>query len=854
MAIINQSNILNLQPGITAPVVVHMSEGDVGTNLSFKLIDGARAWTDPGNVVAAVHGRRQDGTQFGPYACTISGDVVTFQTDAAIAAVAGSGIAQIVLTDSDQNTAGTANFAIMVERATFPMGVTYTNDVSVYEAILAYVQALPAKINGDFMAKLSAETIARETTDAEIQRQLSETTSNIKNTLSEEITARAQQDEMLSARMDEFTKLPDGSLSTAGDAELADIRVKADGTTAATAGDAVRTQITTVKNVIDDFVMYDLDKIQKKKTIVLEQGSLNTNTGAEGASLDYSRSQFIPVVAGNALKLSVSNIGVNASVVIHALYYDANRNFISPAVHVTAGNYVAYGETKVYTVTPPGNAVYVRLRAGSSPSGTTVTYTMVRLYFLDITPEAVLAYMSDVTPLQQNALLSMGNVLEAGLDLNEGVFRKPGMWFVNDLENLPKHSPTAKRCRIIVFASRTDNSLGTLQAIVDADGMMYWRYSNANDVFDKWRHVGVYHSNAFSCLFTDPEPFRCDYDINRLPSGETDRVNKLYALYDDVTQNGVTITKDTLGNDATGTFLIYNYKVSWNIGEKPVVLIVCGEHGNELTSAYLGYMLYKEIVQGALQKYLRYVDFWVIPLMNPYGYQNGTRNNGNDVNLNRDFPAMWEYSTTAHNKTGDYSLSQPETQIIYNLLVNNRDKILFACNKHDTGSLAGKVSSDQPDIAAYVSTLMKQDYVVNNGIAAWENEQVRETAPWIIDDCTQDISTKTLIPSRTLPTPGSMDVFFNSIGIHGSLLEVAGAAYYTGEAQLYPVGQFRYKELARLGLDFFVNYIATTIEHNSEILTDDELLSDIKYYTRKEIEGVWTTVEQYWNGAELKDI
>ena len=128
MAIINQSNILNLQPGITAPVVVHMSEGDSGTKLSFKLIDGARAWTDPGNVVAAVHGRRQDGTQFGPYACTISGDVVSFQTDAAIAAVAGSGIAQIVLTDSNGNTAGTANFAIMVERATFPLGVTYTND------------------------------------------------------------------------------------------------------------------------------------------------------------------------------------------------------------------------------------------------------------------------------------------------------------------------------------------------------------------------------------------------------------------------------------------------------------------------------------------------------------------------------------------------------------------------------------------------------------------------------------------------------------------------------------------------------------------------------------------------------
>ena len=291
MAIINQSNILNLQPGITAPVVVHMSEGDVGTKLSFKLIDGARAWTDPGNVVAAVHGRRQDGTQFGPYACTISGDVVSFQTDAAIAAVAGSGIAQIVLTDSDQNTAGTANFAIMVERATFPMGVTYTNDKSVYEAILAYAQRLPAVVTEDYTRKIREEAVAREAADSA----LAAADAEIREAVGNETAARTTQDAVLSARMDEFTKLPDGSLSTAADAELVDVRIMANGKTASTAGDAVREQVTEIKNDI---------KTISTNVIMLESG---TYADANGTSkiANNTRIRNINPLATNGIEFLI---------------------------------------------------------------------------------------------------------------------------------------------------------------------------------------------------------------------------------------------------------------------------------------------------------------------------------------------------------------------------------------------------------------------------------------------------------------------------------------------------------------------------------------------------------------------
>lgn len=106
--------------------------------------------------------------------------------------------------------------------------------------------------------------------------------------------------DVLSARMDTFSNLP--NQSTAGDAELADIRVWWNGNTSANAGDAVRGQIT---EVYDDYSYSGTFSASQFSHYYID------NTGAELISqnrimtVDYLDKNIISIKTSNNLKIAM---------------------------------------------------------------------------------------------------------------------------------------------------------------------------------------------------------------------------------------------------------------------------------------------------------------------------------------------------------------------------------------------------------------------------------------------------------------------------------------------------------------------------------------------------------------------
>ena len=253
MAISTQTQNLNLIPGKSAPVVVHCSQGNVGDTVRFYLYDGDEPFY-PTNVSIAVHGVRADGSVFGPYAVSVTSgsNLVSFELVTAMTSVNGAAIGELVITDSGENQVGSANFGILVEATPYSSSVTYEDDLSIYQRILAYVQSIPASISGQVTAEantrqaaIEAERTERTTAISNEATTRANAVSTLESRIAAEETARASADSNLQSQINQIVS-PSGEAPSA--AEVQNARIGADGVTYTTLGDAIRTQNTKLTN------------------------------------------------------------------------------------------------------------------------------------------------------------------------------------------------------------------------------------------------------------------------------------------------------------------------------------------------------------------------------------------------------------------------------------------------------------------------------------------------------------------------------------------------------------------------------------------------------------------------------
>lgn len=309
MAISTQTQNLNLIPGKSAPVVVHLSQGNVGDTVRFYLYNGTDPYI-PSGVSIVVHGVKADGTAFGPYrvSTTIGSNLVSFSIVSAMTSVSGAAVGELVITDGAQNQIGTANFGMLVEKAAYSSGVTYEDDLSIYQRILAYVQ-------GSY------------------------------TTISDEARTRANADANLQAQINQYV-----SPSTEQPTEVANARVDYESITHSTLKERLDSEeLKDINRVRYPFPRSNENYLSLESSVSGKSISSSGNLVDSTASTTCSTVDYLPIDAQQTYRVCAHGAAVNALVVA---FYDSAKNYIS---RVTNAN----------SFTTPANTHYIRVSSGS---------------------------------------------------------------------------------------------------------------------------------------------------------------------------------------------------------------------------------------------------------------------------------------------------------------------------------------------------------------------------------------------------------------------------------------------------------------------------------------------------------
>lgn len=128
--------------------------------------------------------------------------------------------------------------------------------------------------------------------------------------------------------------------------------------------------------------------------------------------------------------------------------------------------------------------------------------------------------------------------------------------------------------------------------------------------------------------------------------------------------------------------------------KRPKFIISAGQHGFEKTANFGVFWFVKNLLENwedneSLAYMRNHVQFVIMPMLNPYGFNNDTYGNANGVNLNRNWgTTAWSKGTQGTSTYGgEEPFSEPETQYARDVVLNNLDAI-WLTDYHNNGQIA----------------------------------------------------------------------------------------------------------------------------------------------------------------------
>ena len=276
------------------------------------------------------------------------------------------------------------------------------------------------------------------------------------------------------------------------------------------------------------------------------------------------------------------------------------------------------------------------------------------------------------------------------------------------------------------------------------------------------------------------------YNYHTRPKGVS--TNELYGEYERIRAlDNTYITRRELGK-SVGSRSIYEYKASpiaLDGGGRgvtgvqprlPKIVILAGVHGDERSTAFSAMELLELVStkwrENKLLEFLRFnVDIVIVPLVNPDGFNSANRRNANDVDINRDMPNGWTRVSSGYAQNGTEPLSQPETQILYNYLLELSDVSLLL-DFHTTSIMEsnglqqlGYASTSLPEVSR---TMNKS---LSNSVRQWQKKY---------NYLPQDPNSKLMYVADS-PVGGGIIGQATSFGMNATLLEMCRSTTYSPE-------------------------------------------------------------------------